>query len=95
MASSKENINYLKKQISIQTIGYDKINMLLHTRFLKNVATVSEHMKKHAAILRPKFEAVHEILDRRLSDKGIASWNKPNGGYFISLNVLNGCAKEL
>ncbi|HHU90570.1 MAG TPA: aminotransferase class I/II-fold pyridoxal phosphate-dependent enzyme [Clostridiaceae bacterium] len=94
MASSKENINYLKKQISIQTIGYDKINMLLHTRFLKNVATVSEHMKKHAAILRPKFEAVHEILDRRLSDKGIASWNKPNGGYFISLNVLNGCAKR-
>jgi DNA-binding transcriptional MocR family regulator len=94
VASSKENINDLKKQISIQTIGYDKINMLLHTRFLKNAATVNEHMKKHAAILRPKFEAVHEILDRCLSGKGIASWNKPNGGYFISLDVLSNCAKR-
>lgn len=94
VASSKENINHLKKQISIQTIGYNKINMLFHTRFLKNAATVNEHMKKHAEILRPKFEAVHEILDRRLSGKGIASWNKPNGGYFISLDVLSGCAKR-
>lgn len=94
MASSNENINHLKKQISIQTIGYDKVNMLLHTRFLKNTETVKEHMKKHAEILRPKFEIVNEILEKRLSGKGIASWNKPNGGYFISLDVLNGCAKR-
>mgnify|MGYP001175559216 FL=1 len=94
MASSKENIDHIKKQIAIQTIGYNKINMLLHTRFLKNAANVQEHMKKHAEIIRPKFEAVLEILDKRLSGKGIASWNKPRGGYFISLNVLNGCAKR-
>lgn len=94
MASSKENIAHVKKQISIQTIGYDKVNMLLHTRFLKNAEIVKEHMKKHAEILRPKFEAVHEILDKNLSGKGIASWNKPNGGYFISLDVLKGCAKR-
>ncbi|MGI6085057.1 MAG: aminotransferase [Acetivibrionales bacterium] len=94
MASSKENINHVKKQISIQTIGYDKVNMLLHVRFLKNAETVREHMKKHADIIRPKFEAVHEILDKHLSGKGIAKWNKPNGGYFISLDVLNGCARR-
>ncbi len=94
MASSKENIAHIKKQISIQTIGYDKVNMLLHTRFLKNAETVGKHMKKHAEILRPKFEAVHQILDKNLSGKGIASWNKPNGGYFISLDVLKGCAKR-
>lgn len=94
MASSKENINHVKKQIAIQTIGYNKVNMLLHVRFLKNAETVREHMKKHADILRPKFEAVHEILDKHLSGKGIAKWNKPKGGYFISLDVLNGCAKR-
>ena len=94
MASSKENITHIKKQISIQTIGYNKINMLLHARFLKNPQTVREHMKKHAEIIRPKFEVVHEILDKHLSGKGIAKWNKPNGGYFISLDVLEGCAKR-
>lgn len=94
IASSKENIAHIKKQISIQTIGYDKVNMLLHTRFLKNAKNVAEHMKKHAAILKPKFEAVNEILDKNLSGKGIASWNNPNGGYFISLDVYEGCAKK-
>lgn len=94
MASSKENIAHIKKQISIQTIGFDKVNMLLHTRFLKNAANVSDHMKKHAEILRPKFEAVNEILEKNLSGKGIAAWNKPNGGYFISLDIFEGCAKK-
>ena len=94
MASSKENIAHMKKLISIQTIGFDKINMLIHTRFLKNLDNVEEHMKKHAAIIRPKFEAVNDILKMNLSGKGIASWNKPNGGYFISLDVPNGCAKK-
>ncbi|MGI6621626.1 MAG: aminotransferase class I/II-fold pyridoxal phosphate-dependent enzyme [Clostridiaceae bacterium] len=92
MASSRENIEHIKKQISKQTIGYNKVNMLLHARFLKNVENISEHMKKHAEILRPKFEAVHEILEKNLSGKDVASWNKPNGGYFISLDVYEGCA---
>jgi aspartate/methionine/tyrosine aminotransferase len=94
MASSKENMAYIKKLISIQTIGYDKINMLLHVRFLKDLDHIKEHMKKHAAIIRPKFEAVDEILSKNLSGKGIASWNKPNGGYFISLDIMDGCAKR-
>lgn len=94
MASSKENMAHIKKQISIQTIGHDKINMLLHVRFLKDAAHLHEHMKKHAEIIRPKFEAVNEILEKNLSGKGIASWNKPNGGYFISLDVPEGCAKR-
>lgn len=94
MASSKENIAHIKKQIAIQTIGHDKINMLLHVRFLKDMNNIVEHMKKHAAILQPKFEAVNEILEKNLSGKDIAAWNKPNGGYFISLDVLEGCAKR-
>ncbi len=94
MASSKENIAHIKKLISIQTIGYDKVNMLLHTRFLKNAQNISDHMKKHAEMLRPKFDAVNEILEKNLSGKGIAEWNKPNGGYFISLDVYEGCAKK-
>lgn len=94
MASSKANIDHVKKLISIQTIGADKINMLLHVRFLKDAKNVAEHMKKHAEIVRPKFEAVIEILERNLSGKGIAAWSKPKGGYFISLDVYEGCAKK-
>ncbi len=94
MASSKENIAHIKKQVAIQTIGHDKINMLLHVRFLKDSGHIREHMKKHAEIIRPKFEAVNEILEKNLSGKGIAAWNKPNGGYFISLDVPEGCAKR-
>lgn len=94
MAASKENLTHVKKLVSIQTIGYDKINMLLHVRFLKDVNNIAEHMKKHADIIRPKFDSVNEILTTNLSNKGIASWNKPNGGYFISLDVLDGCAKR-
>jgi len=94
IASSRANIDHLKKLISKQTIGYNKINMLLHVRFLKNADNVREHMRKHAEILRPKFEAVNEILEKILSGKGIAAWNKPNGGYFISLDVYEGCAKK-
>lgn len=94
MASSKENIAHIKKHLAIQTIGYNKVNMLLHVRFLKDMNNIKEHMKKHAMILRPKFEAVNEILEKNLSGKDIAAWNKPNGGYFISLDVLEGCAKR-
>ena len=94
MASSRENIAHIKKLIAIQTIGNDKINMLLHVRFLKNAENIRSHMKKHAEIIRPKFEAVNEILGKNLSGKGIASWKIPKGGYFISLNVPEGCAKR-
>jgi aspartate/methionine/tyrosine aminotransferase len=94
MASSKENIAHVKKQISIQTIGFDKVNQLLHVRFIKNPEHLAQHMKKQAEILRPKFEIVLSILDKNLAGKQIASWNKPRGGYFISLDVKDGCAKR-
>lgn len=95
VASSPENIAHLKKQIAIQTIGYNKINQLLHVRFLKDPEHLKEHMKKHAEILRPKFETVLDILEKNLGGKGIASWHKPRGGYFISLNVMKGCARRV
>jgi len=95
VASSPENIAALKKQISIQTIGFDKINQLLHVRFLKDPENLREHMKKHAAILRPKFETVLNILDKNLGGKNIASWSKPRGGYFISFNAMKGCARRV
>lgn len=95
VASSAENIAHLKKQIFYQTIGYNKINQLLHVRFLKDPEHLREHMKKHAAIIRPKFETVLDILERNLGGKGIATWSKPRGGYFISLNVMKGCARRV
>lgn len=94
MAASENNLHQIKKQISIQTIGPDKINQLRHARCFKNAQDVEKHMKKHAQIIKPKFDAVLDILEKELSGKGIANWNKPNGGYFISLNTLEGCAKK-
>jgi len=93
IAASAENIKFLSKQFGIQTIGFDKINQLRHVAFFKNAAGVQAHMEKHAAILRPKFELVLAVLQRKLSD--YAQWHKPRGGYFISVNVENGCAKEV
>ena len=95
MAASKENLEYAKKSMTIQTIGYDKINQLRHVRFFKDFKGIQEHMKKHAAMLRPKFEAVLEVLERELGGLGIGTWTKPNGGYFISFDALEGCAKEI
>lgn len=95
VASSTENIACLKKQIAIQTIGYNKINQLLHVRFLKDSQHLMEHMKKQARILRPKFETVLSLLDKNLSGKNIATWSKPRGGYFISLDVMRGCAHRV
>jgi len=92
MAASENNIAFIKKQLSIRTIGSDKINQLRHVRFLKDIKGIEEHMKKHAAIIKPKFDMVLDILDRELGGKNIAWWNKPNGGYFISCNTLPGCA---
>jgi len=92
MAASENNINFIKNQMQFQTIGPDKLNQLRHVKFLKNMDFIEEHMKKHARILNPKFEAVLSILESELGGKNIAWWNKPNGGYFISLNTLDGCA---
>jgi DNA-binding transcriptional MocR family regulator len=95
MATSLVNAKDLRRQISVQTIGPDKVNQLRHVRFFKDVAGVHAHMKKHAALIRPKFEAVIEVFERELSGKGIASFTKPRGGYFISLDTLDGCASEV
>ena len=85
----------IKKQLRIQTIGHDKVNQLRHVRYFGDIHGMIQHMEKHAAILRPKFEAVEEILERELGGLGIGRWTKPKGGYFISFDSLDGCAKEI
>jgi DNA-binding transcriptional MocR family regulator len=95
MAASENNINWIKKQMIIQTIGPDKLNQLRHVRYFKNFAGIEEQMKRHAAILKPKFDQVLETLESELGGKKIAEWTKPKGGYFISLNTLEGCAKKV
>jgi DNA-binding transcriptional MocR family regulator len=95
MATSKKNIEHAKSSILIQTIGSNKMNQLRHVKFLKDVAGIKAHMKKHAQILRPKFNVVLDQLSKELEFTGLAEWNKPNGGYFISLNVLDNTAKKI
>ena len=95
IATSANNLEDIKKQLKIQTIGHDKVNQLRHVRFFKDIHGMVEHMRKHANILRPKFEAVENILDRELGGLEIGTWTKPHGGYFISFDSLNGCAKEI
>ena len=74
----------------MQTIGHDKVNQLRHVRYFKNIHGMVEHMRKHAEILRPKFEAVEAILERELGGLGIGSWTSPKGGYFISFDSMDG-----
>ena len=95
IATSKNNIEEIKKQLAIQTIGHDKVNQLRLVLFFKNLDGVVEHMRKHAAILRPKFEAVISTLETELGGLGIGSWVKPKGGYFISFDAMDGCAKAI
>ncbi len=95
LASSIKNIEYVKSIITIQTIGHDKLNQLRHVRYFKNIDGMKAHMKKHAEIVRPKFELVLGTLEREIGELGIGSWTKPNGGYFVSFNALNGCAKKI
>jgi len=95
MAASVANVELIKKQISIQTIGPDKTNQLRHVRFLRDMQGIEAIMKKHAAILKPKFDAVEEVLQRELGGKGIATWTRPEGGYFSSLDTMDGCAKAV
>ena len=95
LATSANNIADIKKQLTIQTIGHDKLNQLRHARMFKTPADIERHMKRHADILRPKFESVLAELEKQLSDTGIARWTNPKGGYFISLYVLDWCAKRV
>jgi DNA-binding transcriptional MocR family regulator len=95
MASSPANIADAKKHAGIQTIGPDKVNQLRHVRLFKDFTGLRAHMKKHGELLRPKFEAVVCIFESELGGKGIASWTKPRGGYFISLDTREGCAAEV
>ena len=95
VAASPKNIEYIKKSMTIQTIGHDKLNQLRHVRYLKDMEGVKAHMMKQAASIRPKFQAVLEALDRELSGLEIGTWISPLGGYFISFEALEGCAKAI
>lgn len=95
IASSLNNLEDIKKQLKNQTIGHDKVNQLRHVRYFKNIHGMVEHMKKHADSLRPKFEAVESILEKELGGLGIAKWTNPKGGYFISFDTMDGCAKDV
>ena len=95
VAASKANRDEILKSMTVQTIGYDKINMLRHVRFFKDLDGLKEHMRKHAQILRPKFEAILKVLNEELGGLGIARWTEPKGGYFISFESMDGCAKAI
>ena len=95
IASSKANLDFIKKQMTIQTIGHDKLNQMRHVKFFGDINGMKEHMRKHAELIRPKFEAVLDALEGELAGEGIGSWEKPRGGYFISFDTLPGCAKRV
>ncbi|PWJ38467.1 aminotransferase class I/II-fold pyridoxal phosphate-dependent enzyme [Sediminitomix flava] len=95
MAGSKANMDWMKGHLSMSTIGPDKINQVRHMRFFKDFDGLKSHMKKHAEIIKPKFDTVIEVLEAELGGKGVATWTKPNGGYFISLDTNEGCAKRV
>ena len=94
MASSVDNIAYLEKHMNIQMISYDKVNQLRHVLYLKDKAHTLELMKRHAKIMLPKFRCVLEYLEREIAPAGIATWQKPKGGYFVSVNTVPGLAKR-
>ncbi len=93
-ACSERSMAYMKKLIAAQSISYDKLNQLRHVLFLKDKATVLSHMQKHAAIMKPKFDAVIHWLDTEIAPLGFACYNRPKGGYFVSLDTMSGCAKR-
>ena len=95
LVASDANMKQIKNRLNCQTISYDKMNQLRHVRFFKNLDGIKAHMKKHAAIMKPKFDMVIEHLENELGGLGIASWIDPKGGYFISLDVMDGCAKRV
>lgn len=95
IATSLANVEFIRQHMTVQIIGHDKINQLRHVRFFKDIDGLKNHMQKHAEILRPKFEAVLQILQEELKGLEIGSWVKPRGGYFISFNAMPGCAKAI
>ena len=95
VVASGANIAQIKAAMTIQTIGYDKLNQLRHVKYFKNIEGMKAHMMKHAQIIRPKFEAIENVLSKELGELGIGSWTKPIGGYFISFDAMEGCAKAI
>lgn len=95
MAASEANLKDIRDMLKYQTIGHDKVNQLRHVRFFKDIHGIVEHMKKQADIIRPKFEAVIDVFEKELSGLEIGSWIKPLGGYFISFDSMEGCAKAI
>lgn len=95
MGASKENIDELKKYLGISIIGHDKVNQLRHVKFFGTYENMVEHMKKHAAIIAPKFKLVCDTLKAEIAPLDIGEWTEPQGGYFVSFNALNGCAKRV
>ncbi len=95
LATSKDNIDWIKSRLTIQTISYDKINQLRHVLYFKDADGIKKHMRKHAEFLRPKFDAVLDIFEKELGGTGVGSWQKPMGGYFISFDAMEGCAKAI
>ena len=95
LASSEKNIADIKKQMTIQTIGHDKINQLRHVLYFKNLDGIKTHMMKHAALIRPKFELLDELMTAEIASRGIGTWINPVGGYFICFETLEGCAKNV
>ena len=94
MASSAGNIQYMENLLGVQLISYDKVNQLRHVKFLQNRAHTLEIMQRHASVMAPKFRMVLDVLDREIAPLGFAQWNKPKGGYFVSLNTMPGTAKR-
>ena len=95
MAGSTATMEWAKGHLGFQTIGPDKLNQLRHVRFFGDPAGIERHMQRHAAILKPKFDAVQEVLGRELSGKGVAEWTRPSGGYFTSVDTWDGCARRV
>lgn len=95
IAASAANLADMRRSLSVQTIGYNKVNQLQHARYFKNFDGLKEHMRKHAELMRPKFQTVLSILDQELTGLGIGTWTNPNGGYFISFEAMDGCAKAI
>ena len=95
IASSGANISDIKKRLGMQTIGHDKINQLSHVAYFKNMDGIKAHMMKQAAVIRPKFEMLDEMLTAEIASRGIGNWMKPKGGYFISFEAMDGCARAI
>jgi DNA-binding transcriptional MocR family regulator len=95
MGGSQTNMAWARKHLGFQTIGPDKLNQMRHVAFFKTMAGIEHHMQRHAAILKPKFDAVQEVLERELGGRGLADWTQPAGGYFTSINTREGCARRV